>query len=126
KRAVKFPFLDFSTRDRRLRFCADEVSLNGRIAPDLYLGVAPVLRDGEGFRLGQILQSAEEGAGAEDWLVVMRRFDQERLLVNVAERGELTAAMIGDLARKIARFHAEAGCEPENGGGAVLRHTVEM
>src|SRR5579862_3646404 len=44
KRAIKFPFLDFSTLDRRHAGCLAEVSVNRRYAPDLYLGVMPVTR----------------------------------------------------------------------------------
>ena len=54
KRAVSFPFMDFSTLERRQRFCADEVRLNRRTAPDLYLGLVPVLRDGDQLRLGEL------------------------------------------------------------------------
>lgn len=126
KRAVKFPFLDFSTRERRRRFCADEATLNLRTAPDLYLGVAPVLRRNGALALGPTAPAEQAASDAEDWVVVMRRFDQEQLLARVAERGELTPALVADLARRIARFHAEAKRAPENGGGAVLLHTVEM
>ncbi len=126
KRAVRFPFLDFSTVERRRRFCADEVTLNRRTAADLYLGVAPVLADGAGLRLGPVVGPEAARETAKDWVVVMRRFDQERLLANVAERGELTSELIGDLARTIARFHATATIEPTQGGGALLVHTVEM
>ncbi|MGE0152375.1 MAG: AAA family ATPase [Reyranellaceae bacterium] len=126
KRAVRFPFLDFSTGDRRRRFCADEVTLNRRTAPDLYLGVAPVLRANGGLRLGPVVPPDRVPEEAEDWVVVMRRFEQETLLARVAERGELTAAMVSELARAIARFHAQARREPGNGGGEVLRHTVAM
>lgn len=126
KRAVKFPFLDFSTLERRCRFCADEVTLNRRTAPDLYLGVAPILADRNGLRLGPVISPEAATEEAKDWVVVMRRFDQERLLAKVAERGELTPALISDLARTIARFHAAATVEPTQAGGAVLVHTVEM
>jgi len=126
KRAVKFPFLDFSTLERRCRFCADEVMLNKRTAPDLYLGVAPILDDGIGLRLGKVVGPDKAAGMARDWVVVMRRFDQGQLLAKVAERGELTPALIDKLARTIARFHAAARIEPTQGGGAVLIHTVEM
>ncbi len=126
KRAVKFPFLDFSTRDRRCRFCADEARLNRRTAPDLYLGVAPVFRHKDGFRLGAVVADGEVPADAEDWVVVMRRFDQSQLLAEIAARGELTDDMVAELARSVARFHAAAPPQPGHGGGEVLVHTVEM
>ncbi|MCM0021662.1 MAG: hypothetical protein NBV67_16845, partial [Tagaea sp.] len=61
KRAVVFPFLDFSTLEKREAACRAELAVNRRWAPDLYLGVEPVKRPGT----GEIL----------DWVVVMRRFD---------------------------------------------------
>lgn len=126
KRAVRFPFLDFSSLERRCRFCADEVTLNRRTAADLYFGVAPVMDDGTGLRLGPVVGPEAARGTAKDWVVVMRRFDQKQLLAKVAERGELTPKLIDDLARTIARFHAAATIEPTQGGGAVLVHTVEM
>ena len=44
KRAVKFPYMDFSTEGRRAAMCAAEIDVNRRSAPEIYLGVAPVLR----------------------------------------------------------------------------------
>lgn len=126
KRAVKFPFLDFSTCALRRRYCADEVRLNRRTAPDLYLGVAPVRRGEAGFTLGRTSEPDLATGEAEDWLVVMRRFDQRNLLSSCAERGALTPDLVADLAREIARFHAEARPEADHWGGAVLVHTVEM
>src|SRR6185295_13529930 len=46
KKPVKLPFLDFSTLDLRRHFCQEEVRLNRRLAPDVYRGVVPVIRDG--------------------------------------------------------------------------------
>lgn len=126
KRAVKFPFLDFSTLERRRRFCADEVTLNRRTAAHLYLGVAPILADDTELRLGPVVSPDAARGAAKDWVVVMRRFDQEQLLAKVADRGELTPALIEELAATIARFHAAATVEPTQGGGAVLVHTVDM
>ena len=125
KRAVNFPFMDFSTLERRRRFCADEVRLNRRTAPTLYLGVVPVLRAGATLALGALRENADDDS-AVDWLVAMRRFDQETLLARLAERGALPAALIGRLAETVAAFHAGAPPEPGHGGAAVLAHTVQM
>ena len=79
KRAVRFPYMDFSTLALRRAACEREVELNRRTAPDLYLGVVPVKRAGDGrLSLG--------GAGkAVDWLVLMRRFDQDGLFDRLAQ-----------------------------------------
>ncbi len=68
KRAVRYSYMDFSTLALRRAACEREVELNRRTAPDLYLGVAPIKRAGDGrLSLG--------GVGkVVDWLVVMKRF----------------------------------------------------
>ncbi|MBT5658608.1 MAG: hypothetical protein HOJ02_00480, partial [Rhodospirillaceae bacterium] len=69
KKAVKFPYLDFSTLELRQRYCAAELAVNKRTAPDLYERILAVTRQPDGaFELG--------GKGeVVDWLVVMHRFD---------------------------------------------------
>ena len=83
KRAVKFPYMDFSTEARRAAMCAAEIDVNRRSAPEIYLGVAPVLRRGGRLTLGAVGETPEH---AVDWLVVMRRFDEEGLLDRMAAR----------------------------------------
>ncbi|MBL8836597.1 MAG: AAA family ATPase [Alphaproteobacteria bacterium] len=99
KRAVKFPFMDFSTLALRERACAAELRVNRRTAPQLYLGTARVTREGEGLAI--------DGPGpAVDWIVVMQRFDQERLLDRIAARGALDDALAERVACAVAAFHA--------------------
>jgi len=82
KRAVKFPYMDFSTAARRAVMCAAEIDINRQLAPEIYLGVAPIRRGGDGqFALGE---PGEPCADAVDWLVVMRRFDEEGMLDRMA------------------------------------------
>jgi uncharacterized protein len=88
KRAVEFPYMDFSTAARRRAMCEAEVEINRRLAPEIYLGVEPV---------------ATESGG--DWVVVMRRFDEDGLLDRMAERGQLTPALMAALGARIARYH---------------------
>jgi aminoglycoside phosphotransferase family enzyme len=84
KRAVKFPFLDYSTADLRQQACKADLILNRRTAPELYLDVCSVNRTEDG-RLG-----LNEQGEAIDWLVVMRRFDQKALLDHIANQGRLS------------------------------------
>jgi aminoglycoside phosphotransferase family enzyme/predicted kinase len=84
KRAVKFPYMDFSTAERRRAMCEAEVEINRRLAPEIYLGV--------------------ERAGT-DWVVVMRRFDEDGLLDRMAGRGALTPEIMAALGERIARYH---------------------
>jgi len=109
KRAVVFPYLDFSTQDRRRRFCEAEVRSNRRSAPGIYLGVVPVTRSEDG---GLALGGDGEPA---DWLVEMRRFDEDTLFDRLADRGVLDRFAMEDLADSIARFHR--GAEPQFDAG---------
>jgi aminoglycoside phosphotransferase family enzyme len=70
KRAVKFPYMDFSTATRRAAMCAAEIEINRQLAPEVYLGVAAVRRLADGsFALGEPGKPAGDAA---DWLVVRR------------------------------------------------------
>ena len=102
KRAVKYPFLDFSTLAKRHAACRNELRLNRRTAPQIYLEVLPVtLGYGGDLELG--------GSGEPvEWVLVMRRFDQEALLDRMAEEGRLPLAMMAPLATVIADFHSSA------------------
>lgn len=103
KRAVKFPYMDFSTAERRAAMCAAEIDINRKVAPEIYLGVAPVRRGRDG---GLVLgEPGEAGGEAIDWVVVMRRFDEEGMLDRMAARGALTPALMTALGARIARFH---------------------
>ena len=119
KRAVWFPFLDFSTHDKRRTACEAEVRLNRRTAPDIYLGCQPVTVRADGS-----LDMGGEGE-AIDWVVVMRRFDQDLLFDRMAERGALTADHITELADEIAAFHGAAAQRPEFGGADAMQWIVE-
>lgn len=122
KRAVKFPYMDFSTASRRAAMCAAEIDINRRMAPEIYLGVRPVFRRQGRLVLGEI---GESGDDAIDWLVTMRRFDEEGMLDRMAARGALTPVLMASLGMRIARFHdglpaiAEGFCTPDD-----YRHSV--
>jgi aminoglycoside phosphotransferase family enzyme len=123
KRAVKFPYMDFSTLARRRACCQKEVEVNRRTAPDLYLGVEAVTRrpDG-GLALG--------GSGPPvEWLVVMERFRQEDLFDRLAADGKLTPRLMADATDAVTSFHADAerlfGEAARGGGAAGLGWVVE-
>lgn len=123
KRAVRFPYLDFSTAARRRQACEAEVRLNRRTAPGLYLGVAAVTRGADG---GLALAGPGRPVDAAvDWLVVMARFDQDTLFDRMAERGTLKESLMVDLAEAIARFHAEAEPRLDLGGKAGMSAVLE-
>ncbi|MCC7008026.1 MAG: AAA family ATPase [Acidobacteria bacterium] len=119
KRAVEYDYLDFSTVERRKAMCDAEVRVNRRTAPDLYLGVAAVTLEADG-------RLALNGAGRPvDWLVEMRRFDQDQLVDRLAGRGALDVALARRLAVAIARFHAVAEPRRDHGGAAGMRWVVD-
>lgn len=97
KKPLDLGFLDFSTLKRR-KFCSEEeIRLNSRLAPDVYLAAVPIS--------GSLESPRPEGAGEPiDWLVKMRRFAADEVLAGQPER--LDAPLIRQLAHKIADFHA--------------------
>jgi uncharacterized protein len=102
KKAVKYPFLDFSTLEKRRQACLHELHLNRRTAPQLYLEVVPVSIEPDGsFKL--------RGTGeAAEWVLVMRRFGQEGLYDRMAAAGRLSLNAMAPLAAVIAAFHGAA------------------
>jgi aminoglycoside phosphotransferase family enzyme/predicted kinase len=100
-RAIRLPFLDFSTLDKRRAACEAEIAANRNNAPGLYLGVTPIARRGGALAIG--------GDGeVVEWATHMRRFDENATLDRVAERGELSSELIRRLAAAIRRSHDRA------------------
>src|SRR5262249_50458062 len=100
KKPVRLDFLDYSTLERRRHFCEEEVRLNRRHAPDVYLGVVPVTRHDAGLRVGG------EGEVVE-WAVHMRRLPSDATLLQRLRRGEVNEALIDRLAVRVAEFHRQ-------------------
>ena len=110
KRAVRYDYLDFSSVEQRHRMCEAELRLNRRTAPTLYEGVIPVTRESDG-------QLALAGPGtAVDWLVQMRRFDQQALFDQLAARELLPLTLMVSLGEAIGRLHQSAAPRTEFGG----------
>lgn len=103
KKAIRFPFLDFSTLERRRFFCHEEVRLNRRLAPGTYRGVVGIRRAGDRYEL-----TAADDREALEYAVHMRRLPDERILTALLERGEVSGALIDALVDLLARFHAAA------------------
>ena len=99
KKPLDLGFLDFSTLEKRRHFCHEELRLNRRLAPQIYLEVLPITGTPEHPRL--------KGPGEPfEYAVKMRQFPQSAQLDRVLARGGLTAAHIDQLARTLAEFHA--------------------
>ncbi len=110
KKPVHLPFVDFSTLALRKYFCEEEVRLNRRLAPALYLGVVPVC----GTLLAPRIGSAEDTCQPIDYAVCMQRFPLGALLSErLAERrGGLLPEQLDRLARRMADFHRDAPVAP--------------
>ncbi len=106
KKPVNLGYLDYSTLARRKSLCEQEVLLNRRLCPDMYLGVVPItLWNG---------QPRVEGSGDPvEYAVKMRRLPQARMLDRLLGEGLVTPAMIEKVAGRVARFHAAAAATPE-------------
>jgi hypothetical protein len=120
KRAVAYPYLDFSTVDLRRRACEAELALNRRTAPELYEEVRGLFRGADG---GVGFSPSGE---AVDWVVVMRRFDQASLFDALAETGGLDRHILDQLADRIAQFHASAERHFDHGGAAEMADLAEV
>lgn len=130
KRAVKFPFMDFSTLDKRKTACEAEIAVNRPNAPDIYLAALPITRDGNGL--------AVDGEGEPvEWCVHMRRFDVDMTLDRIAERDALSDDLLRRTAAAIVASHrraplregtgfAEAMAEIVRSNGRSLAETPEI
>ncbi len=105
KKPLKLPFLDFSTLAQRHRYCQDELRLNRRFAPDIYLDLLGI------FNTPQDPQWRGSGEPIE-YAVKMRRFDENARLDRVCTRGELQARHLSELADTLADFHEAADKAP--------------
>jgi aminoglycoside phosphotransferase family enzyme/predicted kinase len=120
KRAVAFPYLDFSTAQKRLAMCEREVALNQRTAKSLYLGAHRITRATNG---GLELDGAGE---LVDAVVEMRRFDDQALLDKLAAADRLTPEIVEALARRIAAFHDQSAIVRSRGGLEAMSRVVDL
>ena len=109
KKPLDLGFLDFTTLPSRRHFCEEELRLNRRLAPGLYLDVVAICGTPESPRL-----CSPEAGGAIEYAVRMKQFPQQGLLDRMLDNGELTRQHVDALAQIIADFHAEAGCAGED------------
>ncbi|MCF8040871.1 MAG: AAA family ATPase [Desulfarculaceae bacterium] len=110
KKPVDLGFLDFRTLEERKRFCLEELRLNRRLAPEIYLQVLAVVRTGDGLVLAPW---DEPGGEVLEYVVQMVQMDQDRMMDRLLERGEVTPEQVADLARLLARFYASEPGGPQ-------------
>jgi hypothetical protein len=99
KKPVDFGFLDFTTLEQRGFFCQQEVRLNKRFSPDVYLGVVPISLVGGSFRLG------DETAVVE-YAVKMRRINEEHMLYRLLQAGRVGPETMQRIGRHLAMVYA--------------------
>jgi len=118
KKAVKLPFLDFSTVAARLAACRAELEINRRAAPGLYLGLEAVVRGADGH-----LSLGGEGTPV-DYVVMMRRFGAEDRFDQLLARGAVDRRLLDRLTKAIVAYHDGAPRRPDRGGAAGLAWTI--
>jgi aminoglycoside phosphotransferase family enzyme/predicted kinase len=120
KRAVRLPYLDFSTADLRLSACLREVELNKRTAPTLYRAARRITLEANGSLVF-------DGQGAlVDAVVEMARFDERTLFDRMAARGQLTALLLTETAGTLAHFHAGAAVDHSRKGSAIISNVITI
>ncbi len=116
KRALKYPYLDYSTLDLRRAACTAEYKINKQLSPQLYIDALPLMKNEHGA-----LALGGHGTPVE-WVLVMKRFADGDLFSQRATHGTLTPALIIAATENIARMHQHARIIPTDephGGGAA-------
>ncbi len=109
KKPVDLGFADFTTLEKRRYFCDEELRVNRRLAPQLYLAVLPIT----GTRQAPVVGGDGEPI---EYAVYMKQFPQRELLPHVLERGELGPQHVETLARDVAGFHRRVEVDRDRGG----------
>ncbi|MFQ5634303.1 MAG: AAA family ATPase [Gammaproteobacteria bacterium] len=111
KKPVDFGFVNFSTPDLRRHFCAEEVRLNQRFAPSIYLGVVPIG--------GSVAQPRVGREPALEWAVHMVRFPADAALDLQVAENRVPGSALTAFGEALAKIHARAACSPDPTHGAV-------
>ncbi len=120
KKPVNLGFLDFSRLEQRLHFCREELRLNRRLAPSMYLDVAPLRRTEHGLRFSEVCAEAKDPLADSpaqespvvEYAVRMRRFPQHAQLDRQLAAGNLEPSDMESMAALIAEFHTHAARIP--------------
>jgi aminoglycoside phosphotransferase family enzyme len=101
KKPVDFGFLDFTSLEKRGFFCEQEVKLNRRLSPDIYLGVERIIKEGDRILLG--------GKGEVlEYAVKMKQIPEEFLMDKLLEKKQVTPKMIESVSEKLVQFYFAA------------------
>jgi uncharacterized protein len=120
KRAVRFPFLDFSTLAKRKSACEAELRINRSFAPDIYRRVVAITRETDG-------RLTLDGSGTPvEWALEMRRFDENATLDRLAEAGKVDRTLADALGRAVAVLHGGANAVEAEPWIAALADYIEQ
>ena len=101
KKPVNFGFLDFTSLEKRKYFCEQEVMLNRRLSPSIYLGVVRITKEGKQIMLG--------GKGElVEFAVMMKQIPEDFLMDKLLEKKQVTPKMIEAVSEKLVRFYFAA------------------
>jgi aminoglycoside phosphotransferase family enzyme/predicted kinase len=127
KKPLDLGFLDFSTLEKRRHYCEDELRLNRRFVPELYLGVVEIRGTPEEPRVGELdAPGATEPAGELlEYALRMRQFDRNHQLDIELEAGTLGADDMGALAETVATAHAGAARVEDEATWGDLQHVLD-
>lgn len=114
KKPVNYGFLDFTTLARRRYYCSQEVVLNSRLAPGVYLGVVPVYE-----KDGQYRFDRADGAKVVEYAVKMRRLDEQKLLYRGISEGRLLYGLLEKTGDILGQFHRSAPVYRDNSCGRI-------
>ncbi len=107
KRAVRLPYLDFSTLEARHAYLQREIEINAPHAPEIYLNLVAITRESDG-------RLAIGGSGRPvEWALRMRRFAQDQLMARYAGEQRLTRNLAVQLADAVVRYHRTAPVQPD-------------
>lgn len=106
KKPVDFGFLDYTTLEKRLRYCKQEVLLNKRLSENIYLDVVPITQEPTGYALN--------GPGKPvEYAVKMRQLPKERTMLQLLRRAEFSLNRLRDLVQILVRFYQKTEKGPE-------------
>jgi aminoglycoside phosphotransferase family enzyme/predicted kinase len=125
KKPVRFAFLDYSTLEKRRRFCHAEVRLNRKLAPTVYLNVVAIVHDGERFNLRESPATQEK---IVEYAVKMRRLPEEYFLDRMIKEGRARREDFDRIAKKLADFYETAATDQASlyGSPELIRRNLEQ
>lgn len=121
KKPVNLGYLDYTTLEKRRFFCRQELKLNRRLCPDIYLAMVPIVEEKGELRIG--------GRGKPvEYAVKMKQLPQNRMMDVLLSRGQVTREMVARVAEKLVDFHQKAETNKEIGAFGkldVIRHNCD-